>query len=63
MMTNNFQRADGGARRVSEFDPGRLEGELQRLLRGQTARPHRDVNKVLLLSLVNMSIMRCLIGR
>ena len=47
MMTYNLQRADGGAWRVSEFDPGRLEGELQRLLCGQTARPYRDVNDLI----------------
>ena len=38
-----LQRADDGAWRVSEFDPGRVEGELQRLLRGEAARPHGDV--------------------
>ena len=39
-----LQGTDGGTWRVSEFHPGRLEGELQRLLRGEAARPHRDVN-------------------
>ena len=38
-----LQRADDGAWRVSEFDPSRVEGELQRLLRGEAARPHGDV--------------------
>ena len=40
-----LQRADDGAWRVSEFDPGRVEGELQRLLRGEAARPHGDVTQ------------------